>query len=75
MTTQATSDQVRAGLSVLMVVAETIRELREVPSGELYAHLMGHLDLDQYTKVLGILKRAGLVQERGHLLTWSGPLS
>lgn len=54
-------------------IAEAIRKLGTVPSGHLYASLMGHLSLDQYQQIIGRLKRAGLVSESYHELTWIGP--
>jgi len=54
-------------------VGEAIRDLGSVPSGHLYARLMGHMDLDTYNKLIGLLKQANLVEESNHLLTWVGP--
>jgi hypothetical protein len=69
----ATKEQVRAALDAVVAVADLIRALGSVPSGELYARLMGHMDLETYDKIIGILKRAGLVAESNHRLTWVGP--
>ena len=68
-----TPTELRAGLATIKAIADAIRELRQVPSGELYAQLQGHLTLDQYERIIGILKRAELVTEAGHLLTWQEP--
>lgn len=69
-----TKEQVRGALGVVMALSETIRELKEVPSGELYAQLMGTLSLEDYQKVVAMLKRTGLVEEtQAHLLRWVGP--
>ena len=69
----ATHHEVKAALGIIQAVAEAIRELGEVPSGHLYANLMGQLSLEQYEHILGILKGAGLVrQSNAHLLTWVG---
>lgn len=68
-----------AQLKIIAVVAETIRDLSAssplggVPSGHLYAHLMGTFTLAQYQSVIEVLKRADLVEEKNHLLTWVGP--
>ena len=67
-----TQNDVTAALGILKVVADAIRELGEVPSGHLYAHLMSKLSLEQYEQVIGILKQAGLITESNHLLTWVG---
>lgn len=64
----------RAYLNACQAVAETIRELGEVPSGELYARLMSVLDIATYERIIGTLKGAGVVAERGNLLKWTGPV-
>lgn len=70
-TSSATEKQINAGLARIRAIADAIRELRSVPSGELYAHVMGHFDLTEYEKIITILKNAGLVTESsGHMLTW-----
>ena len=68
-----TKEQLSAGIETIRVIADTIRDLGTVPSGELYAHVMEHLTIQQYTKVIDILKRTGLVTESGHLLRWVEP--
>lgn len=40
-----------------------------MPSGELYAHLMGKISIETYGSLIGMLKRLGLVAESNHLLT------
>ena len=63
-----------AAVGVVMAVADCLRELRTVPSGHLYARLMGHLSIDDYQSVIATLVRAGLVREHpSHLLEWIGP--
>jgi hypothetical protein len=54
-------------------VGIAIRDLGSVPSGYLYAQLMGILTLDQYNAIIDALKSAKMVSESGHLLTWIGP--
>lgn len=64
----------KAVLQATRAVADAIKALGEVPSGHLYAHLMGKLDLAAYTRIIDILKSAKLVSEDGfHLLRWIGP--
>jgi len=43
---------IKAALGVLQAVAEAIREVGEVPSGHLYANLMGILTLGQFERVI-----------------------
>jgi len=72
---EITKEQARAAVEVVTTLAEAVRDLGEVPSGELYAVAMSAgLSLGQYQSVLGVLKRAGLVEETpAHLLRWVGP--
>lgn len=65
--------QVTAAIKVAAAVGEAIRDLGSVPSGHLYARLMGHMDLEAYNKCIGLLKQMDLVKEENHLLTWIGP--
>lgn len=72
---EATKQQIAAAFAVLTAVADTIRELGSVPSGDLYAQLMGRMDIHTYNKLIDRLKGAGLVSEdRSNLLTWTGPV-
>lgn len=69
-----TQAQVDAALAVMKAVADAIRDLGEVPSGELYARVMQHMDLRTYDRIIDRLIGAGLVQRTGsHLLRWVGP--
>jgi hypothetical protein len=66
-------NDIKTALGILTAVADAIRELSEVPSGHLYANLMGKLSLEQYQQIIGVLKSTGLVAESNdHLLTWLG---
>ena len=59
-------------MSVVAIIADAIRELGSVPSGHLYAQVMGHMTLDNYNAIIASLVGTGLVQNNGHLLTWIG---
>ncbi len=62
-------------LQAIAAVGEAIKSLGSIPSGHLYAQLMGHMDLERYTSIINILKNAELVKEDGfHMLTWIGPI-
>jgi hypothetical protein len=63
-----------AALKAVKALADAIRELGRVPSGHLYASIMGSVDLETYQAVINILKRANLVSEDSvHELRWIGP--
>lgn len=68
-----TKAELKAALAVTMAVAETIREAKEVPSGHLYAMLVGRVDLQGFQAMIRTLKNAGLVAEQNDMLTWVGP--
>ena len=73
MLTLTRRQQVIAALDNVTAVAEVIRELGEVPSGHLYARLMGHVSLADYASSIEVLKHSGLVKEKNYLLRWVGP--
>jgi len=66
------SAEVKAAVQVVVAVGEAIKELGSVPSGHLYAHLMGRMSLETYNKVIGVLKQTGAVKEENHVLSWVG---
>ena len=69
----ATSEAL-ATVRVAHAIAESIRELGEIPSGHLYARLMGIMALGQYEQVIDLLIEARLVERApSHLLRWIGP--
>lgn len=69
-----TSSDLSAAVRVVGTLAEAIRAAGEIPSGHLYALTLGSFsDVGAYERAIGMLKRAGLVEERGHVLRWVGP--
>ncbi len=65
--------QTHAALECIKALADAIKSLGSVPSGTLYAGLMGKLSLDQYNAMIGILTKSGLVHlSTSHVLTWKG---
>ena len=67
------AEQIEAALLVTKVIADAIRELGAVPSGHLYVWVMNYLSLEQFNRVIDLLKDAGLVTETAHELRWVGP--
>ncbi len=70
----ATERAAAAAVKLAAIVAEAILAMGEqgIPSGHLYARLMGTITLDDYNTILGVLKKAGMVSESYHLLRWTG---
>lgn len=72
--TRPTKAQLDAALAVTIAVSEAIREAGEIPSGTLYAMLIGKVDIHGYHAILRTLKNAGLIQFMpSHLIQWCGP--
>jgi hypothetical protein len=70
--TTTTAAKRQAAVQIVLSVADAIKDLGSVPSGHLYAHLMGQMTLDDYNFIIGTLKEAGVVEETNYLLTWKG---
>ena len=71
-----TAAQLTAALGASLAIAEAIRGLgRPIPSGELYARVMGALSLDAYLAILRTLQGAGVVAIESDLIRWTGPAS
>ena len=67
-------EQIAAVLMAIKALADVIREKGEVPSGELYANVMGHVSLETYNSMVDRLVGTGLVKRtNSHLLIWVGP--
>ena len=62
------------GLMLMKAVCETVRELGEVPSGTVYAALMGHCTFPAYQSLISQLVNTGLISLNGNLLKWTGPI-
>ena len=69
---QEATKQVSAAIKAMAAIADAIRDLKEVPSGTFYANVMSILTLEQYNRVIELLKGTGLVTEQNHLLRWIG---
>lgn len=63
----------KAIVGMALAIGDAIKDLGEVPSGHLYARVMGHMSLETYETIIGLLKEAGVVEETpAHLLRWIG---
>lgn len=63
----------RRVVEVSRAVSEAIRDAGRVPSGTLYAAVMGMMTLTTYQRILDLLKEAKLIKEEAHELIWIGP--
>lgn len=55
---------------VVGAILETVSEVGEVPSGTMYAAMIGKVELADFEELLGICKSVGLVKvSQSHLVT------
>ena len=66
-----TETDARKALMLAITTAEAIRTAGQIPSGTLYALLMGQMSLAYYEALIDHLVRSGLIRkDDSHLLTW-----
>jgi len=70
--TTMTTDQAQKLIQFMGAIASLIKEVKSIPSGHLYAQLMGKMSLDQYQDMIATLQKAGLVSLKNDLLTYTG---
>ena len=70
-----TQAQVNAAKQLALAIRDAIRDLKEVPSGHLYARVMHIVPLEMYESIISALVHTNLVERtNGHLLRWKGSL-
>lgn len=65
--------QAKSALEISIAIGEAIRDVGEVPSGELYARLMSRLTYEAYAGIIDLLVKAKMIEVKGHLIRWIGP--
>lgn len=65
-----TEQQRRAVQEIAFAIFDSIKAAgaQGIPSGHLYAALMGKMTLDQYNMFIGALTKNGYITNTGHLL-------
>ena len=66
-------EEVTAAIEAIKALADTIRELGEVPHGVLYANVMSRMELDVFNVLIDKIISTGLVEKKNNLLVWKGP--
>jgi hypothetical protein len=66
------NEQIQSAITAVSEIGKVIREVKRIPSGHLYAQLMGVLSLEKYEMVINLLKKTGLVTEQNNELIWIG---
>jgi hypothetical protein len=66
--------QARAVLAAVRALIDAVRDAGPggIPSGALYAALMGVLTLEQYERLLGLAVGSGVIESKNHLLVYKG---
>lgn len=62
--------QITAAIEAISAIGRVIRDVKRIPSGHLYAQLMGVLSLEKYESAIGILKKGKLIAEEHNELIW-----
>lgn len=57
-------------IAMAQAIAEAIRSLGSVPSGHLYAQLMGKLELEEFNAIISVLVKSGLITNNNNKLVW-----
>jgi hypothetical protein len=68
--TTPTESEIKNAFIFIKTIADSIREAKRIPSGTLYAVLMDKISLSEYEKVIAILKKSELIEEKNHELIW-----
>lgn len=66
------SEHLKLAFDLVVAMAGIVKSKKEIPSGHLYAMVMGTFNLDEYQKIEGFLLHTGLVEKKGDLLKWVG---
>lgn len=68
-----TPAQIKAYIELVKAIADSIRELKSVPAGHLYAMLCATMTADQFNVIIGKLVSGGLItRDQSHMLHWKG---
>jgi hypothetical protein len=61
-------------LALASRIAYAIKTVGSIPSGHIYAQVMGETDLETYNTILGVLKSAKMISiAPSHMIKWIGP--
>lgn len=63
-----TSNAVEAAVRASLAILEAVVDLGSVPSGHLYARLMGRMSLESYNAIINGLVKAEMITNEGHVL-------
>jgi hypothetical protein len=66
-----TKQTVEFAVDILILLGDTIKLAGRIPSGQLYAQVMGCVELASYQAMIDTLKRCELVREENHVLIWN----
>ena len=62
--------QINTAIEAVAAIGRIIKDARRIPSGHLYAQLMGVLSLDKYESIITILVKGNLIKIESHELIW-----
>lgn len=62
--------QINTAIEAVASIGRIIRDAKRIPSGHLYAQLIGVLSLDKYESIIAILVKGRLIKVESHELVW-----
>lgn len=69
MQTSKNSKDILKVVDVIKSMAEAVNASPNgIPSGHLYAHVMGFMSLEMYERIVGLMLEAKAIKKEGHLL-------
>lgn len=61
--------------ALLVAMAETLKEAKEMPAGIAYAALQGRCNLDLFQGCVAMMVKMGIcIQRRNNMLEWQNPI-
>lgn len=58
-------------VEVMGIVASVIKEVGSIPSGHLYAQLMGKMSFETYQDMIATMERLNVISVKNHLITYT----
>ena len=63
--------KIKAAVEIMKAVASAVKELGSIPSGHLYAQLMGKMSLETYQDMIATMERLNVISVKNHLITYT----
>lgn len=68
----ANTEKAQAMIDFLRAFADTIKQAKQIPSGHLYAAVMGSISLETYQRLIDKMVEMKIIRVRNHVIYWTG---